>query len=214
VKKALMVYGGWDGHEPQQCSEIMAAELRNEGFEVTLSDTLDSFLDEEKVKSYSVLIPVWTMGTVTKEQFENIEKAVSSGVGLAGWHGGMCDSFRSHVDYQWMTGGQFMAHPRGIRPYTVRITRPTDPIMQGISDFEMNSEQYYMLVDPNMDMLAETVFDLPEMPWLHKNRMPVVWKRMWGQGRVFYSSLGHNAADFASPIVRQIMTRGILWAAK
>lgn len=214
MKKALFVWGGWDGHEPKECTEIMAAELKGEGFATTVSDSLDSLLDAVALAEFSVIVPVWTMGSLTPEQFANLEGAVKAGVGLAGWHGGMCDSFRGNVDYQWMTGGQFMAHPGGCKPYTVRIKRPTDPIVAGIGDFGMVSEQYYMLVDPNLDVLAETVFDTPDMPWLHKNMMPVVWKRRWGAGRVFYSSLGHNAADFGVSAVKEITKRGILWASR
>ena len=139
--------------------------------------------------------------------------AVRSGVGIAGWHGGMGDSFRDNPDYQFMVGGQWVAHPDGITDYKVNITDHEDDVTRGIPDFEIHSEQYYMHVDPGNKVLATTVFCSPDFPWIQGTVMPAVWKRSWGQGRVFYSSLGHAANDFHVPEVREIQVRGMLWAA-
>jgi type 1 glutamine amidotransferase len=215
MKSALIVWGGWDGHEPKPCADRVAPWLREQGFDVEVSNTMDSYLNAEKMKALSVVIPIWTMGTITPEQEKGLLEAVDSGVGLAGWHGGMCDSFRNNTGYQFMTGGQWVAHPGGIVDYTVNIVNRKDPITKGISDFKMHSEQYYMHTDPGNEVLATTTFSgQPDVPWIKGTVMPVVWKRMWGKGRVFYSSLGHVAKDFDVPEAFEIAKRGILWAAR
>jgi uncharacterized protein len=209
MKKALIVWGGWDGHEPQQTAELMAAALRGEGFEVEVATTLDAFKDEEKLKSLDLLVPNWTMGAITGEQLTPVLNAVRSGVGLGGIHGGMCDAFREQTEYQFMCGGQWVAHPGGLRPYTVNIGPTPDPITAGIEDFEVTSEQYYMHVDPIIEVHATTVF-----PDYDNVVMPVVWKKKYGEGRVFYCSLGHSAAVLAMPPVTTMVTRGLKWAAR
>jgi len=214
MKSALMVWGGWDGHEPKQCMEVFEPVLRAEGFEVTCSDTMDAYLDEEKMMSYSLIVPLWTMGQITGEQEKGLLSAVKSGVGIAGWHGGMGDSFRNNTGYQFMVGGQWVEHPGGIIDYTVNITKASDPIVAGLSDFKMHSEQYYMHTDPGNEVIATTVVSGDTYPWVAGTVMPVVWKRMYGNGRVFYSSLGHVASDFQVPEAKEIVRRGMLWAAR
>ncbi len=214
MKQALMIWGGWAGHEPEQCVEIFAPFLRSQGYEVTISDTLDAYLDGEKMRSLDLVVPVWTMGTITKEQLRGLQNAIRGGVGLAGWHGGMADSFRDATEYQFMVGGQWVAHPGNIIDYTVNIVDHEDPVTAGIADFRMHSEQYYMHVDPANQVLATTTFAGDHAHWIAGTVMPVVWKRMWDQGRVFYSSLGHVASDFDVPEAREIMQRGMLWASR
>jgi hypothetical protein len=214
MKRALMVWGGWEGHEPKQCADVFHPILEKEGFEVIVSDTLDTYLDKDLMASLSLVVPIWTMGEIGKEQQQGLLDAVHSGVGVAGWHGGMGDAFRNNTEYQFMVGGQWVAHPDGIIDYTVNITRPDDPIVQGLKDFRMHSEQYYMHVDPGNEVLATTTFESKSAPWINGTVMPVAWKRMWGQGRVFYSSLGHVASDFEVPEATEIQRRGMLWAAR
>ncbi len=213
-KRALMNWGGWEGHEPKQCVDLFAPLLREAGFEVEISDSLDSYLDREKMRLLDLIVPVWTMSSITDEQQQGLLDAVKSGVGIAGWHGGMADSFRQNVDYQWMVGGQWVAHPGGVIDYRVNIINHDDPITAGINDFDMHSEQYYLHVDPSNEVLATTIFHTDEAPWVNGTKMPVVWKRRWGQGRVFYSSLGHVAQDFQVAEAREIQRRGMVWAAR
>ena len=214
MKSALMVWGGCEGHEPKQCTDVFVPILEAEGFDVEVSNTLDSYLDEDKMKSLSLVVQCWTMGEMTGDQEKGLLDAVRSGVGMAGWHGGMCDSMRNNTSYQWMTGGQWVAHPGGILEYEVNITKPEDPIMAGLSDFKITSEQYYLHVDPSNEVLATTTISGADAPWTAGCVMPVVWKRMWGEGRVFYSSLGHVAKDFEIPECREIVRRGMLWASR
>jgi len=214
MKSALIVWGGWDGHEPKQCVDVFAPYLQEQGFEVRISDSLDVYLEEDYLKSLSLIVPVWTMGEITGEQEAGLLKAVESGVGIAGWHGGMGDSFRNNTEYQFLVGGQWVAHPGGVIHYKVNIINHEDPITAGLSDFEMHSEQYYMHVDPSNEVLATTTFNGEHCPWIDGVVMPVVWKRAWGEGRVFYSSLGHVAKDFDVPEARTIVQRGMRWAAR
>jgi type 1 glutamine amidotransferase len=213
-RKALMVWGGWSGHEPEQCVKIFAPLLEEAGFEVRISDTLAVYLEKDYLESLSLIVPVWTMGTIEKPELAGLLAAISGGVGLGGWHGGMGDSFRQATEYQFMVGGQWVAHPGNIIDYRVQITRPDDPIVAGIGDFTMRSEQYYMHVDPSNEVLATTTFGGEHVAWIEGAVMPVVWKRRYGAGRIFYSSLGHVAQDFDVPEAREITRRGLLWAAR
>lgn len=211
-KRALMVWGGWDGHTPKQSMELFHPWLESQGYEVRVSDTLDAYLDREWLQSCALIVPIWTMGTITGDQEKNLLEAVKGGVGLAGWHGSMDDSFRNNTEYQFMTGGQWVAHPGGVIDYRVNITKPSDPIVAGLKDFDMHSEQYYMHVDPAAEVLATTTFGGEHAPWIKGAVMPVVYRKMYGKGRVFYSSLGHVRADFDVPEARTIQQRGMLWA--
>ena len=214
MKTALYVWGGWDGHEPKQCGDIFVPILRADGFDVEVSDTLDSYLDAERMRAYDLIVQAWTMGTITREQRQSLAEAVESGVGLAGWHGGLGDSFREDTDYQFMIGGQWVAHPGGVIKHEVNIVDHEDPITAGLNDFGMESEQYYMHVDPSNEVLATTTFSGDVVPWIDGVVIPVIWKRMWGKGKVFYTSLGHVAKDFEVPEAREIVRRGMLWASR
>ncbi|MBD3242849.1 MAG: ThuA domain-containing protein [Chitinivibrionales bacterium] len=216
TKRALFVWGGWDGHEPKQCVDIFAPFLAKQGYEVRVEDSLDVYTDQQYMLTLNLVVQAYTMGQITNEQQNGLLEAVRSGVGMAGWHGGMCDTFRNNVAYQFMTGGQWVAHPGGIVDYTVNVTRPDDPIMAGIGDFDMHSEQYYLHVDPSNEVLATTTFSGTHagIDWIKGCVMPVVWKRQYGKGRIFYSSVGHVAKDFDTPEARTIVERGMLWASR
>ncbi|MCC6145499.1 MAG: ThuA domain-containing protein [Candidatus Hydrogenedentes bacterium] len=214
MRRALMVYGGWEGHEPRQCVERIAPILEARGFEVTLSPSLEVFADADRLAACHLIVPCWTMGELTADQEHGLLTAVEGGVGIGGWHGGMCDAFRGSPDYQFMTGGQFVAHPGGRVTYTVDITRPEDPIVAGIGRFEVCTEQYYMHVDPSNEVLATTTFGGAVHSWIAGCVMPVIWKRYYGAGSVFYCALGHEAAELDRPELRTILERGLVWAAK
>jgi type 1 glutamine amidotransferase len=214
MKSALFVWGGWEGHEPKLTATIFASCLESEGYRTELADTLDVYLDAEKLQSFDLIVPVWTMGTITQEQEKGLLDAIRSGVGLGGWHGGMADSFRKNTEYQFMVGGQWVAHPGNIIDYRVNVINHDDPITAGIADFDMHSEQYYMHVDPSNQVLATTTFGGQYVSWIDGTVMPVVWKRRWGKGRVFFCSLGHIAKDFDVPQAREIVRRGLLWATR
>lgn len=213
-RKVLIVWGGWEGHQPKQCVDIFAPWLVEQGFDVESSASLDSYLDAGKMKDLSLIVQVFTMSTITPQQEKGLLDAVRGGVGLAGWHGGLSDAFRSNTEYEFMVGGSWAAHPGGIIDYDVHIAKRDDPVTKELADFRMHSEQYYMLVDPNVDVLATTTFSGRVVPWIEGVVMPVVWKKLYGRGRVFHSTLGHAAADFNVPEALAIMQRGMLWAAR
>lgn len=213
MKKALVFRGGWEGHDPVESSDIVAAELQKRQMTVDIFDDQECLLKRD-LTAYDVIVPVWTMGDISNEAEKALLAAVAGGVGVGGWHGGMCDAFRNHTDYQFMTGGQWVAHPGGVIDYQVNIISD-DPIVSGIRDFAVKSEQYYMHVDPGNEVLATTRFNGEICPWIDGTVMPVVRKRKYGQGKVFFCSLGHQAEEFKTcPQLLEIVVRGILWAAK
>ena len=213
-KKVLIVWGGWAGHEPKQTVDVFAPWLAEQGFEVEISNTLDSYLDAEKMGSLTLVVQSFTMGQITAQQERGLLDAIRGGVGLAGWHGGLSDAFRSSTEYEFMVGGSFAAHPGGAVDYDVHLVKRDDPITKGLKDFPMRSEQYYMLMDPGVEVLATTTFSGKVVPAIEGVVMPVAWKKLYGKGRVFHSTLGHVAADFDTPEARTIMQRGMLWAAR
>lgn len=213
MKKALIVWGGWEGHEPRQCAHIIKAMLEEDGFDVALAESTAAFADPA-IRDLSLIVPIMTMSKIEKEEAKNLAAAIESGVGLAGYHGGAGDAFRDCVEYQFIVGGQWVAHPGNIIDYRVNVTRPDDPVMAGIADFPYTSEQYYMHVDPANEVLATTTFSGEHAWWIDGVVMPVVWKRRYGHGRVFYSSLGHVSKEFDVPEMRTIFRRGANWAAR
>jgi type 1 glutamine amidotransferase len=210
--RALLVYGGWQGHHPERRADVYRGILANHGFAVDVSQTLDVFADAHGLDEFSLIVPFWTMGTIDEAQLGGLLRAVEGGVGLAGFHGGIGDSFRNEPEYQFMVGGQFVAHPDDIVEYRVEIVDPEHPITRGIGGFTVVSEQYYMHVDPGNHVLATTTFETQSAPWINGTTMPVMWTRSHRSGRVFYSSLGHSVEDHALDEVRALHTRGMLWA--
>ncbi|MFI5385086.1 MAG: ThuA domain-containing protein [Fimbriimonadales bacterium] len=220
ARSALIVWGGWDGHEPDKIAHFSEEVLKGEGFEVEVSDTLDAFCDADKLAGLSLIIPIYTMSTITVEQRDPVIRAVADhGVGIAGCHGGMCDAFRQDTEWQFMTGSQWVAHPGndGVT-YTVKIDRGNPhPITDGIPDFEVVSEQYYLHVDPGNNVLAYTEFPTAGVGGPHvenRCRMPQVYTKMYGKGRVFYNALGHHRDILEAQQPRELMRRGFLWSAK
>lgn len=215
-KNALIVYGGWDGHEPELIAQRFKSILEEEGLNVILSDTLESYADLDFLKSLHLIVPIWTGGNLSGELCGNVSKALASGVGMAGNHGGMCDSFRENTEWQFITGGNWISHPGGLIDYKVNIIKnSSSPIVEGIEDFQVFSEQYYLHVDPAVEVLATTRF--PLATYYHSSNkaidMPVVWTKKWGHGRVFYNSLGHTDIVFEdAPASQELMRRGMLWA--
>lgn len=211
-RKILYTYGGWHGHEPELSVELFKPWLEEEGATVDVHDNLDPYADAEYMSGIDLVIQIFTMSEITEEQEKGLLDAVKGGMGLAGWHGGLCDAFRQNVAYQFMTGGQWVAHPGGVIDYSVQICDHEDPVTKGLKDFDMHSEQYYMHVDPNMKVLATTTFNADHADWIEGCVSPVTWKKMHGKGRVFYTSVGHVMKDFEVPEALEMAKRGIKWA--
>ena len=217
-KRALIVYGGWDGHHPAAVAGLFRQLLEAGGFAVDTADTLDAFADRP-LDRYDLILPHWTMGQITPAQADPVLAAVAGGVGLAGVHGGLCDAFREHTDWQFMTGGQWVAHPGndGVA-YTVQLGPTASDITAGLADFAVRSEQYYMHVDPAVTVLATTRFPADGVGGPHAANgpvdMPVVWTKRYGQGRVFYNSLGHHPDVLSAEPCATILRRGFEWAAR
>lgn len=215
MKKALIFQGGWEGHEPAEVADILAGILREEQFDVKVTDTLKSL--EEDLTVYDLIVPNWTQDSILPEQLQSLLRAVEGGSGLAGLHGGMGDSFRMATEYQFMVGGQWVAHPGNDSiEYQVNIKDRNHPLTEGMKDFTVKSEQYYMHVDPAVKVHATTRFPIADGPYKVNGEvdMPVVWTKGWGRGRVYYCALGHVAEIVRMPEVIELMRRGMKWAAR
>lgn len=218
MSRVLYLFGGWPGHSPYEIARWARVQFQELGFDVEESN--DIFTLDRDLTGYDLIVIGWnnavTTETLTTAQEDQLCRAVEAGTGLAGWHGaGAC--FRSSLRYQWLFGGAFVGHPAGEgvpHPYTVNITDHTHEVTAGVRDFEVRSEQYYMMIDPSIHVLAETTFDGNPLPWLAGKKNPVAWIRTWGHGRVFYHSVGHSIDNLADPNVRALTKQGLKWAAR
>lgn len=210
-RNVLFLQGGWDGHQPATFVDLLSQQLARHGFRATVDTTLDRLDDPQALRAFHLIVPQWTMGSLSPAQSENLSAAIATGIGLGGIHGGMADAFRGDLTYEWMVGGHFVGHPY-VGKYTVTIQDQAHPITEGLPDcFAYNSEQYYMLTDPAIHVLADAHYAHDR----HDTTMPVAWTKHWGQGRVFYSALGHDPAEFTRyPAALQLTLQGLLWAAR
>src|SRR3982751_5735592 len=214
MRSALIVWGGWSGHEPEECAAIYRRWLHEDGFSVRVETSPEVFLEPE-IKELSLIVPCTTMDKISREAATNLAEAVASGVGMGGHHGTMGDSFHDSPLYQYVVGGQWVSHPGGVIDYTVDVTKPDDPIMQGIpGSFPYHSEQYYMHMDPAVEVLATTTFSGEHAAWTKGAVMPVAWKHRYGAGKGIHCTLGHSATEFDVPEMATIVRRGINWAAR
>lgn len=233
MRKAVLFLGGWEGHDPTAFGDWCAELLRNEGFEVVMYDTLAPLEEPQELADVDLIVPIWSsarsshqpeFGNMTKSQEDGLLALIAAGCGIGGWHGHMGDAFRDRPTYHFLIGGQFAAHPPGWPDnpvptddyvnYDVTITQVEHPIVSGIDSFRLDSEQYYMLVDPSNDVLATTTFSGEHLWWIEGTTIPVVWTRRWDKGRVFYCSIGHTLDDLKVPQVAKIVRRGLVWAAR
>jgi type 1 glutamine amidotransferase len=217
-KSALIVWGGWEGHTPERSARLVGELLEGHGFDVAIEATTEAFADAA-LGAFDLIVPAITMSRIEREELTNLLAAVRAGTGIAGFHGLMCDTFRNEPDYQFMTGGQWVAHPGKCIPgYKVRITDTDHPITRGIPDFELkDTEQYYMHVDPGNHVLATTTFTGEHgdaTQYRAGTVMPYAWTRQWSQGRVFVAAWGHTHKDFDVPQARELVLRGMLWASR
>ncbi|WP_027344163.1 ThuA domain-containing protein [Hamadaea tsunoensis] len=217
IRRALVVRGGWEGHIPVEATDMFIPYLKEAGFDVTVEDSLESYADTEFMAGIDLIVQCWTMGEILPDEMRGLREAVAAGTGFAGWHGGIVDSFRMATDYLQMVGGQFAAHPGDLRPHTVEVVpeKADHPIVAGVGTIPLNSEQYWMLTDANSEVLATTTIHPTDGdPWTEPIVSPAVWTRPWGQGKVFVCTPGHQLADLATPAIRTIINRGMVWAAR
>lgn len=217
--RVLVVRGGWEGHVPVEATGLFVGGLTRDGYEVEVSDDLEVYADRELMGRVDLVVQCWTMGEITAEQIAGLRAAVAEGTGLAGWHGGIVDSFRSCPGYLQLTGGQFVAHPGGFVDYqvVVRAESADHPVVAGIDSFEVRSEQYWVLTDPLVEVLATTTIPASDDdPWRAPLTCPAIWTRRWGKGKVFVTTVGHQAdvKDLEVPEVHQIVERGMRWACR
>ena len=210
-KNVLIVWGGWEGHNPELFSNMIESWLIDNSANVEVSNDLNIYSDYNYLKMFDLIVQSVTMSELKKEQEKNLLKAIRSGVGFAGAHGGIIDSFRESTDYQFMTGGQWVEHPGGMTDFKVNIVE--NQFTQGIEDFEIYSEQYYIHVDPNIEILAKTTFNGKTYPWIENVVMPVAWKKKYGSGKVFVITIGHDPNEFKKyENGWKLLKRGLIWA--
>lgn len=212
MRRALIVRGGWEGHSPVEATEMFRPGLTDAGFDVEIAEDLDVYTDAAKLAATDLIVQCWSMGRLTPEQCDGLVTAVRDGAGFAGWHGGIVATFQDSPDYLRMVGGMFLYHPEGFLDYEVRISRSqsSHPIVAGLPDFTVRTEQYWMLSDSLNTVLATTEFGPPEQP----ATMPVAWTRNWGKGRIFFSAIGHRTEDLWDPAVYTLTHRGLVWASR
>lgn len=226
---ALVVRGGWEGHAPVAATDMFIPHLRRHGYQVRVADSPAVYAETGLMATVDLIVQCYTMGTIQPEEFAGLAAAVRAGTGLAGWHGGIADSFRNTADYLHLIGGQFACHPAkhpddripgeddNFVPYTVNMlpAAAEHPITKGIGDFDLRTEQYWVLSDDYIDVLATTTQKVRNGdPWHREVTSPAIWTRQWGKGRIFVTTPGHSLDVLEHPSVRTIIERGILWASR
>lgn len=229
MSRALVVRGGWDGHRPVEATDLFLPFLEANGFDVRVEESTAVYADADEMAATDLILQSVTMSTIERDELQGLIAAVRAGTGFAGWHGGIADSFRNSSDYLQLVGGQFATHPGkepslvvgdasdNYLPYTVEITElgRTHEITAGIDDFALETEQYWVLHDDLIDVLATTTHPVrPWHPWHRPITSPVVWTRLWGEGRVFVATPGHSPEVLQDENVRTIVERGLLWASR
>lgn len=228
-RRAVVVRGGWDGHQPVEATDLFIPHLEENGFAVEVVDSPAPYADADLMAQTDLIVQCNTMSTIEPEQLTGLIAAVEAGTGFAGWHGGIADSYRNSSDYLHLVGGQFATHPgkeprerRGEQadnyvPHTVEVTElgRTHPIMAGIEEFSLVTEQYWVLADSYIDTLATTTQQVrPWDPWKRQVTSPAIWTRLWGDGKIFVSTPGHRVEVLEDPTVNAIIKRGLLWASR
>ncbi|CAM3606614.1 ThuA domain-containing protein [Isoptericola cucumis] len=229
TKRALVVRGGWEGHSPEAATDLFLPFLREQGFEVRVESDNEVYADAEVMAATDLVLQCVTMSQISGPALTGLRAAVEAGTGLAGWHGGIADSYRASSDYLQLVGGQFATHPgkephlrRGdasdnYLPHTIELTDlgREHPITAGLDDVELDTEQYWVLHDDLIDVLATTTHPAPDWhPWHRPVTSPAVWTRQWGAGRVFVATPGHSVDVLEHPTVRTVVERGLLWASR
>lgn len=228
-KAALVVRGGWDGHQPYEATELFIPYLKENGYDVRVEESPMVYADAGYMAGVDLIMQCVTMSTIEKDEFAGLRAAVENGTGLAGWHGGIADSYRNTSDYLQLIGGQFACHPGkhpdecigeqsdNYVPYTVNMlpAAADHPITSGIQDFDLVTEQYWVLSDDYIDVLATTTQKVREWdPWHREVTSPAIWTRQWGKGRIFVATPGHRVEILQDRNVRTIIERGLLWASR
>ena len=218
TQRALVVRGGWEGHDPVGSTDGFIPHLREAGFDVTVEDSREVYADETAMSGVDLIVQSWTMGDILADEMHGLRIAVENGAGLAGWHGGVLDAFRNATDFQHIVGGQFVAHPGDMVDHeiVVRPERADHPIVAGLGPrIRLTTEQYWVHTDPLCDVLVTTTHDVrPDAPWQEPATVPVAWTRQWGDGRVFACTVGHGVDDLSIPEIRTMIGRGLIWAAR
>lgn len=229
TRKALVVRGGWEGHRPVEATDMFIPFLQENGFDVRVEDSNEVYADEAAMEATDLIVQSVTMSDISGDALKGLRRAVERGTGLAGWHGGIADSYRNSSDYLQLIGGQFATHPSkhpdscegdesdNFLCYTVDLTDlgRGHQIMDGLEDFTLRTEQYWVLTDDLNDVLATTTHPVqPYHPWHRPITSPAVWTREWGAGRVFVATPGHSPVVLRDINVRTIIERGMLWASR
>jgi uncharacterized protein len=229
VKRAVVVRGGWPGHQPVEATELFLPFLRDNGYDVRVEESPAVYADAETMAATDLIVQCVSMSTIERDQVAGLRAAVEAGTGFTGWHGGIADSFRDSSDYLQLVGGQFATHP-GKHPdervgdasdnylhYTVTFTElgREHPITTGLQDFALTTEQYWVLHDDLNDVLATTTHPAPDwQPWHRPITSPAIWTREWGAGRIVVTTPGHSTDVLENATVRTVIERGMLWATR
>lgn len=229
AKRALVVRGGWAGHQPVEATDLFLPFLRANGYEVRVEESPAVYADADTMAATDLIVQCVTMSTIERDAVAGLRAAVEAGTGFTGWHGGIADSFRDSSDYLQLVGGQFATHP-GTHPdervgdaadnyldYTVQLTPlgREHPITAGLEDFALVTEQYWVLHDDLNDVLATTTHPAPAWhPWHRPVTSPAIWTREWGAGRIVVTTPGHSTDILENPSVRTVIERGMLWATR
>ena len=205
---ALVVRGGWEGHCPVETTDSFLPFLEKSGYQTVISDTLDFYLDADLIAATDLILQCWTMGRIVGRTRRRAVGGRAGGTGLAGWHGGIVDAFRGRPEYLQLVGGQFAAHPGGIRRSQRRHRARAAPTTRSSPVCPIASTCTPSSTGCSADDLDDVLATTTIRGRRHlgpSGDLPAVWTRRWGCGRVFVCTVGHAVEDLLTPEIRTIV---------
>lgn len=219
--------------EELSLAEKIVTDLGKEhGFEVTCTKD-GTVIKPEGIQGYDVLY-FFSQGEIDADPAKTVDKTpavpiatrdcviefVKKGGGLVGthcggadtWHGWTKDKTKPFLD---MVGGEFAGH--GAQQKTsVRVVDPKFPAVKGWpAQFTLTDEWYtYRGFQKNMHVLLMLETEGMEGLLYKRDDYPITWCSNFGDGRVFYTGLGHRDDVWTNPLYQKMVATGILWAAK
>jgi type 1 glutamine amidotransferase len=198
-----LVFAGGAIHDWKGCSDTAIDWLsQRDEFEITkVEEDLDALV-APNLDPYDLIVFYYTVGEISDAQKNGLLNHIASGKGYVGIHSA-ADSFRECPEYRAMVGGHFTTHPR-YRDYQVNVVDSEHSITEGLDEFMVTDEQYILDYDHRVHVLASALWK--------GDAMPVAWTKSWGNGRVFYLALGHDANACQHEMFGTLLQRGALWA--
>ena len=203
---------------------VLRAIAQHEHWSIAFTDNAAVF-NAAQLKRFDAIVWNNVSGDVlTIEQRRDFKSYIENGGGFAGLHGSGGDPY---YDWDWyadsLIGARFLSHPMTpqFQMAKLKVDDSKDPIVKGLQpEWSMSDEWYSFHSDPRKSG-SHVLVTLDESTYspmsgkndLHMGDHPIAWKQCVGNGRSFYSAIGHRPESYSEPNTKLLMEQGIVWAA-